>query len=76
MLPPLSRNTACARVQVHLKGPGAGRESAVRALQAAGHRGEDDPRHHSDPAQRLPSAQASQSVIFAIDEYGRGVKKP
>ncbi len=49
-------------VQVYLKGPGAGRESAVRALQAAGHRGEKHPRYHPDPAQRLPSDQTSQGL--------------
>ena len=28
--------TACARVEVRVKGPGAGRESAIRALQTVG----------------------------------------
>ncbi len=28
--------TACARVDVRVKGPGSGRESSIRALQAAG----------------------------------------
>ena len=30
------RRTACGRVEVRVKGPGAGRESAIRALQTVG----------------------------------------
>ena len=43
------------RVAVFVKGPGSGRETAIRSLQAAGL----DP--HS--AQRLPSVQASSRVV-------------
>ena len=49
-------------VDVRVKGPGAGRESAIRALQTVGHRGEVDPRRHADSAQRLPAAEAAARV--------------
>ena len=45
--------------QVYVKGPGAGRESALRALQAAGFKITHDPRRDADPAQRLPAAEAA-----------------
>ncbi len=45
-------------VQVQLKGPGAGRESAIRALAGRWHRGEVDHGHHPDPPQRVPPVQA------------------
>ena len=48
-------------VEVRVKGPGSGRESAIRALQTVGHRGEVDPRRHADSAQRLPSDEARAS---------------
>ncbi len=56
------RRSACARVEVRVKGPGSGRESAIRALQTIGHRGEVDPRRHADSAQRLPAAEAPSRV--------------
>ena len=49
-------------VEVRVKGPGSGRESAVRALAAAGSAHRRDPRRHADSAQRLPSAKAPQSL--------------
>ena len=49
-------------VEVYVKGPGSGREAAIRALQAAP-RGYHDQGRNPDPAQRLPSAQASSSLI-------------
>ena len=45
-------------LEVRIKGPGPGRESAVRALNALGH---EDLQHHrrdAGAAQRLPSAEA------------------
>ena len=57
--------TACARVDVRVKGPGAGRESAIRALQAAGHRDQVDQGRHADPAQRLPAAEAAAGLSEA-----------
>ena len=48
-------------VEVYVKGPGAGRESAIRALQATGshpHQGRD-----SHPPQRLPSPEAPSCLI-------------
>ena len=46
-------------VAVFVKGPGAGRESALRALQQAGFQGHADPRRDPHPPQRLPAAQAA-----------------
>ena len=45
-------------VAVFVKGPGAGRESALRALQTAGLQGHAHPRRDAGSPQRLPSAQA------------------
>ena len=44
-------------LDVRVKGPGSGRESAIRALQTVGPRGEVDPRRDADSAQRLPAAE-------------------
>ena len=56
-------------VEVRVKGPGPGRESAVRSLNACGlqdhqHRGRD-----ADPAQRLPSAEEA-ARLGAIGRHG------
>ncbi len=51
-------------LEVEVGGPGSGRESALRALQAAGFTGHLDPRRDLDPAQRLPPAQASARLIL------------
>ena len=50
-------------VAVFVKGPGAGRESALRALQARGLQGHAHPRRHAGPPQRLPPAQAPPRLI-------------
>ena len=47
---------------VLVKGPGSGRESAIRALQTAGLEVRVDPRRHADSAQRLPAAEAPSRV--------------
>ena len=46
------------QIEVFVKGPGSGREAAIRALQAAGLDRPEHPRRHADPPQRLPPAQA------------------
>ena len=51
------------KVDVVVKGPGAGREAAVRSLQAAGLEIHVDPRRHPDPPQRLPGAQETESLV-------------
>ena len=51
-------------VQIYVRGPGAGRESALRALQSAGIKHQSDQRRYADPAQRLPPAQAAAGLIF------------
>ena len=50
-------------ISVYVNGPGSGRESALRALQAAGFKIYAHPRRHPDSAQRLPSAQAPPRLI-------------
>ena len=46
------------KVDVFVKGPGSGRETAIRSLQADRPRGRVDPGRDPEPAQRLPSAEA------------------
>ena len=51
-------------LEVEVSGPGSGREvGAARAAGGGLHR-HFDPRRDPDPAQRLPSAQASSRMIF------------
>ena len=50
------------QVEVYVKGPGAGREQAIRSLQAGGPRGHRHHRHHPHPAQRLPRSQAAPGL--------------
>ena len=46
------------KVDVFVKGPGSGRETAIRSLQATGLEVGSDPGRHPAAAQRLPPAQA------------------
>ena len=50
-------------LEVEVSGPGSGRESALRALAGGGLHRHVDPRRDADPAQWLPSAQASPRLI-------------
>jgi small subunit ribosomal protein S11 len=57
-------------LEVRVKGPGPGRESAVRALNAVGfprhpHRGRDP-----DPPQRLPAAQEAPRLSVEARNHG------
>ena len=45
-------------LEVEVKGPGSGRESALRALQAVGFHDHLDPRRDPDPAQRRAAVEA------------------
>ncbi len=49
-------------VEVRIKGPGPGRESAVRSLNALGYKVTQHHRRHADSAQRLPSAEEASSL--------------
>ncbi len=49
-------------VDVRVTGPGAGRESAIRALAGHRHRHQVDQGHDADSAQRLPAAQAAAGL--------------
>ena len=44
-------------LEVEIKGPGSGRESALRATAERGLRDHGDPRRYTDPAQRVPAAE-------------------
>ncbi len=57
-----ARDHGLRSVDVRVAGPGSGRESAVRALAAAGIEVRSIRDVTPDSAQRLPSAEASQSV--------------
>ena len=50
-------------VEVYVKGPGAGRESAIRALQATGLGSHPDQGRDSHSPQRLPSPEAPSCLI-------------
>ena len=50
-------------VEVRVKGPGSGRESAVRALASSGLHINAHQGRHADSAQRLPSAEAPPCLI-------------
>ena len=49
-------------VDVKVRGPGSGRESAITALQAAGTEDQVDRRRHALAAQRLPAEEAAASI--------------
>ena len=51
------------RVDVFVKGPGSGRETAIRSLIAMGLEVGTDLRRHPDASQRLPSAEAPSRLI-------------
>ena len=50
------------RVEVFVKGPGSGRETAIRSLQAAGLEVTGIKRRHPASAQRLPAPQAAPGL--------------
>ena len=50
-------------IEVYVKGPGAGREAAIRSLQAAGLEVNLDQGRDPDSPQRLPSAEAAAGLI-------------
>ena len=51
-------------VEIRVKGPGSGRESAIRALQAIGLEITVDQGRDAGSAQRLPSAQKTPRLNF------------
>ncbi len=59
------------QVEVFVKGPGSGREAAIRALQAAGPQRAEHSRRHANPAQRLPRAQAAPRLGEAGQRMAR-----
>ena len=50
-------------VEIRVKGPGSGRESAIRALQAIGLGDHRHSRRDAGAAQRLPAAQETPGLI-------------
>ena len=63
-----AREHGMETLEIEVSGPGSGRESALRALQAVGFYDHRDPRHDADPAQRLPPAQAPARLTPAMHE--------
>ena len=55
-------------VEVRVKGPGPGRESAVRALNDVGLEDHQHLRRDADPAQRLPSAEEASRLTSPFEE--------
>ena len=54
------------RVDVFVKGPGAGRESAIRSLSQIRYRSSNDQRRYSFATQWLPSSKEKKSIIFNV----------
>jgi small subunit ribosomal protein S11 len=50
------------KAEVFVKGPGSGRESAIRTYSELGNRGNHDSRYYPYAAQRLPAPQASSCI--------------
>ena len=50
-------------IEVRVKGPGSGRESAITALQAAGLNDQGHRGRHPAAAQRLPAAEEAPRVV-------------
>ena len=59
------------RVDVFVKGPGSGRETAIRSLAAAGLEIAGDPRCDAGAAQRLPASQAPPRLAAVPDREQR-----
>ncbi len=57
------------QAEVHVKGPGGGRESAIRAINIGGHPRHDHPRHDAHPPQRLPPAEAATRIVFRCSVF-------
>jgi small subunit ribosomal protein S11 len=57
----MARDHGVRSVDVRVSGPGSGRESAIRALAAAGIEVRSIKDVDADSAQRLPSAKAPKS---------------
>ena len=53
------------QVDVFVKGPGSGREMAIRSLQSSWRPGRFDHRHDADSVQRLPPAEATSRLSAA-----------
>jgi len=49
------------QAEVRVKGPGGGRESAIRAISNAGRSRYGNSRYDADSAQRMPAAEATSS---------------
>ena len=56
-------------VEVRVKGPGGGRESAIRAINSGGNPRHVDPRYDADPAQRMQAAE-TQTRLMRIWDCG------
>ena len=52
------------QIEVYVRGPGSGREAAIRALAQAGHAGGLDHRRDADSAQWVPPTEATPRLAF------------
>ena len=68
------RTMGMRSVEVRVKGPGAGRESAIRALQAVGIEVEVDQGRDADSAQRLPAAEAPAVATGLVSGHGATIQ--
>ena len=57
-----ARALGCTHVDVKVKGPGAGREAAIRGRSGRRYRGEVDQGRHPDSAQRVPATQENAGI--------------
>ena len=58
------------KVDVLVRGPGSGRETAIRSLAAVGHRSRRYQRRHPHPPQRLPPQEAASGLGLEEEFYG------
>ena len=59
-------STACARSTCVVKGPGSGRETAIRSHPERRHRGHRHQGRHPGAPQRLPPAQAAEGLNVSL----------
>jgi hypothetical protein len=55
------------KVEVFVKGPGAGRESAIRTILASGIEVTSDQRYHTNTSQRLSSTEIREEYSLLLD---------
>ena len=59
-----AKDHAMGSIDVYVSGPGGGRETAIRSLNASRPRSQIHPRHYAIAPQRLPPTQKATSLKF------------